>query len=1001
MRTLHLVSHTHWDREWYLTFQQFRLKLVHLVDNLIEILDRDPNYRFFMLDGQTIVLDDYLAMRPERRGDLERLVQAGRIQIGPWFILPDEFLVSPEAIIRNLLLGRRIANTFGACMAVGYIPDPFGHIGQMPQILRGFGIDSASVMRGLADEPCELTWEAPDGSRVLMAYLRDGYGNASSLNPADPQVFTTAVRAMRDSLAPFSASSHLLLLNGTDHMEPSPETAAAIVASAATQPGLDGDILIHSTLPDYLAGLRSTLDLDKLQVVRGELRSSKRTPLLPGVLSTRMWIKQANQACETVLESWAEPFSAWAEWSEDRSGPTRTNSRAQGILKHTSPILRQAWNLLLENHPHDSICGCGIDQIHAEMRPRFDQAHQIGETITQQSLQLIAGRINTTKSAVRTVESSGQVSSALVVFNACGTMCSDVVSATLELPSGGSGFELVDDQGTPLPVQMDGLGGEEMYNAVMSASEFKSALGILANGIVANLAILDMGLTPQGDTVSVELTLSDKSEPDLAACRRGLDLARTCLADPAVKNFHVIAHSPSTVTLVFAALGIPAFGYRTFWVRPRPTGPKPPVRISPMMGFLMKTAGPLAVRLGESQGGKWALARLRPDPASRPPFVIENELFRVEARRDGTLDVLDKRTRVSYPGLNRFVDGSERGDEYNTCPAAADPLIQPRLKSIRVFHGAVEERLEIALDLSLPASLAPGRGERSRQTVLLPITSTARLFNGLPRIDVITKVKNTARDHRLRVHFPAPFSAASGYFDGHFQVVERKVGLPSFDDGWIEQPRPEAPQRAFTSLSDRHSGLTIANRGLPEAEIVTLPGETSEIAVTLLRCVGWLSRSDLSTRKGHAGPGLETPGAQMLGEWTFEYSIIPHSGGTPQDQGWENGFQQAYAFQTGLKAVPTGLHAGGLPSMGAFIQVTPAEFAVSAVKTSEDERGWLVRGVNLSDRTIQAAIRPWKRFASAERINLAEESLGKLEPDAQGTVSLEVKAHEVVTILFS
>ena len=156
MRTLHLVSHTHWDREWYLTFQQFRLRLVHLVDGLLDLLDSNPDYRYFMLDGQTIVLDDYLFMRPEKADIIRAHVRSGRMLIGPWHVLPDEFLVSPEATIRNLLQGDRTARQFGPKMMVGYLPDPFGHVGQMPQILRGFGIETAAFRRGLADEPCEV-----------------------------------------------------------------------------------------------------------------------------------------------------------------------------------------------------------------------------------------------------------------------------------------------------------------------------------------------------------------------------------------------------------------------------------------------------------------------------------------------------------------------------------------------------------------------------------------------------------------------------------------------------------------------------------------------------------------------------------------------------------------------------------------------------------------------------------------------------------------------------
>ena len=149
MKTLHVISHTHWDREWYQTFQQFRLKLVHLIDKLLDILAEDPEFKYFMLDGQTIVLDDYLHMRPEMEETLREHIQSGRILIGPWHILPDMFLVSPEAHIRNLLQGERTTRKFGPKMPIGYIPDPFGHPGQVPQILKGFGIEAAALWRGL------------------------------------------------------------------------------------------------------------------------------------------------------------------------------------------------------------------------------------------------------------------------------------------------------------------------------------------------------------------------------------------------------------------------------------------------------------------------------------------------------------------------------------------------------------------------------------------------------------------------------------------------------------------------------------------------------------------------------------------------------------------------------------------------------------------------------------------------------------------------------------
>jgi alpha-mannosidase len=255
-------------------------------------------------------------------------------------------------------------------------------------------------------------------------------------------------------------------------------------------------------------------------------------------------------------------------------------------------------------------------------------------------------------------------------------------------------------------------------------------------------------------------------------------------------------------------------------------------------------------------------------------------------------------------------------------------------------------------------------------------------------------VNNRARDHRLRVHFPAPFAAGTGAHDGHFEVVERKVGVPAFDETWVEQPRPEVPQRAFTSVTDGSSGLTVANRGLTEVEVLKNAAGNAEIAVTLLRCVGWLSRDDFSTRKGHAGPFLESPGAQMPGAWTFDYSIIPHFGD------WQQAFAQAYAFETPMRLVCTGLHSGTLPVSGSFVQVEPATFVVSAVKQSEAGDGWLVRGYNITGEALRVTLKPWKPFKKVEQVNLAEEEQVSLKPEKNGRVTIPVRGHEIVSVLF-
>jgi mannosylglycerate hydrolase len=992
MRTLHLISHTHWDREWYLTFQQFRLKLVHLIDGLLDILDHDKNYEHFMLDGQTILLDDYLLMRPEREADLRKYIRNGRILVGPWHILPDEFLVSPEATIRNLLQGERTRRKFGPKMMVGYIPDPFGHIGQMPQILRGFGIETACVQRGLSDEPCEFWWESPDGSRVFMAYLRDGYGNAALLSASEPERFTALVRQVRDNLVPHSGADHLLLMYGTDHMEPPPETSRAI---AYAQGKLDGDRLIHSTLPAYLAAVQESLRKSghPLPVVTGELRQCKRSHLLPGVLSARMWIKQRNRACETLMEKWVEPFSTFAHHIQFANPSTfkPSNVSKSADLQATAPIIRQAWRLLMENHPHDSICGCSIDQVHEEMKVRFDQVEQIGEEITKQSLEALAAAVNVSTNRKSSIEN---LKLAIVVFNPTSGPRTDFVTARAEFQGG---FEIVDEQGKFLPYQMLGSGSQDLINAVMSKKELKSGLSTIHEGRILGKVIHEVAIQRQGSQVNLEVILADSGELDLTTWENSMREVQALLADPTVTTFHPRAHSIPAAEFIFTAKEVPGNGYKTFWLRPVPSSPAQPVKVGAIVRFLMPLASHLA-RLP-------FLERLLTRPKSaRPPYVIENEYFHVEASpADGTLTVKDKLTGAIYRGLNRFLDGGDRGDEYNYSPPPSDPQPAARIRSVVLHSGPVQQTLELQLELKTPAELAPDRRSRSRQTVALPITSLVTLSAGVPRLDVRTEINNLARDHRLRVHFPAPFAATEADYDGHFELVRRPIGLPKFDETWVEQPRPEKPQRIFTDVSAGKIGLMIANRGLPEVEVMKRSDGNVEIALTLLRGINWISRDDFEGRQGHAGPMTSTPGAQMIGRWMFDYSIIPYAAGQDSIPLYD----QAYAFDAPMRTVSTGLHAGQYPASGSFVSVEPREFIISAIKPAEasaegrgDGHGWLVRGYNLTSEKIQVTLKPWKPFEKVERVNLAEEKLATLKPEKDGRVTVNARGHEIVSVMF-
>src|SRR5882757_9827867 len=216
-RAMHLVPHTHWDREWYEPFQRFRLRLVDLLDDVLDRAEEDSRFHF-TLDGQMAAVDDYLEVREENRDRIAALVRSGQLAVGPWQILLDEFLVSGENIVRNLELGWARAQELGGAMPVGYLPDEFGHCAQMPQILAAAGFEHACLWRGVPAgvEGHAFRWEAPDGSRVRVEYLADGYGNARELF-ADPARFAQRAAALERQLRPAFGAEPVLGMYGTDH----------------------------------------------------------------------------------------------------------------------------------------------------------------------------------------------------------------------------------------------------------------------------------------------------------------------------------------------------------------------------------------------------------------------------------------------------------------------------------------------------------------------------------------------------------------------------------------------------------------------------------------------------------------------------------------------------------------------------------------------------------------------------------------------------------------
>lgn len=932
---LHVVSHTHWDREWYSPFQQYRQRLVRLTDRLLDLMERNPEFRYFVFDGQAIILEDYFAIRPENRERFKTLVQSGRIEIGPWYVLPDEFLVSAEALIRNLQIGHRVAGEHGGVMKVGYVPDSFGHIAQMPQVLRGCNIDNFVFARGLGDEEerlgTEFLWIAPDGNRVLAIYQLDGYCNGAALGfegLGDHAGDTPRLDMLTDRLhqeiakiggmakAASDGTKHILINNGCDHEEPQPELPRLLNYANAVLKEVAAE---QTTFSRFIATLRrSGLSFPNHS---GELHGSKRHYILSGVLSSRVYLKQQNDACETLLAHLAEPLATLA-WL--RAG-----------VNHGAGFLNHAWKVLLHNHPHDSICGCSIDAVHREMLPRFDEARQIGENVVEAALETLAQRVRRPSSAADYPN--------FIVTNSLAASRREVMRTLVILPAGRMSkmLAVVDGNNQPLPTEV------VRSWPISSRDDYR----------------LPEALAKLGQTMGKHPLTFESKRAQL-------------LQDRATFRLDSRQHDKSWQVAEFEFLTpeLAPMSYRTFSVRSLAPDQIKPSASTP------SEATPAGVQVkGSVVENQYLRAKFYPDGSF--------DLF----------DKIGKRQYQRCHVFEDVEDVGDEYD-YSPAPKSQAIWSRGKKGKLRVVHrSTLAAEIEVAMTLPLPAEFvrdSSSKAARSKKLVPCPLTIRFSITATSPYVAVRTTFQNLVRDHRLRVHVPVPIATNNSLAGQQFYVIERPLKKSS-GKNWLQPPSPTEPMQQFCAVEDRKGGLAILTQGLYEYE-ARREGKGTALILTLMRAVGWLSRGDLATRPKHAGPAFPTPEAQCQGTQVFDYAIMPYNGNWEKAHlpMWAQRFRVPL-----LEKICHGAVTGSpLPPDFSLFRLEPDSLTVTAVKKCDHRDTVLVRLYNASSQRVRGKLFWGLPVTHAWKVNLLEERLEEVTVFSNARVDLDCPAWRIATM---
>jgi mannosylglycerate hydrolase len=759
-RRVAVVVQTHWDREWYFTHQAFVARLLQVMSKVATQLD-DGALEQFLFDGQTAAFEDLCTYgEPELVARIRTLAREGRIVLGPWYVMADEFLVQGESLLRNLEIGIKDATDAGNCQRVGYLPDTFGHVGQMPQLLVNFGIDSAVMWRGVDSDVAEFDWVSPDGSRVGAIYLTEGYYQ----HPLNVVEWRAALEKYLRTIAPRALSNELLLTQGGDHLQSVDVLAARIEEFNHSQSTF---VLAQTTLQAHAEAALSGTEGRRAPLM-GALRDNKRAFVLPDVLSTRRYLKRLNQAAEDRLLKLIEPL--FVQLRDAACAPQK--------------YLDDTWRMVVQNQAHDSVCGCSVDAVHREMQTRYAQLEERFHALTACALS-DAGLVNLAQHAQHTGEQGDAVFSDDTVFTVFNPLVKSrggvhIVSLFLKGP-----------QRTSLRIQSMSKQGE-VHGGFIPCQIVSATEAAMFRSPVDDFPERFPGFR-------YEVAISHNWRGAEAQVFRVLDS---------------VDESPSNPVMV-----------------------------------------------------------------EQSALSIENARFRVLLDAQHRLVVRNKLTAEET--TLSLLHELDAGDSYNYSPPAQQvQTVLGTFAHIGTQAGLLVQQMTVAVKMDVAASLSKDRSGAIAHRTMNHGTLQLRLRNDANTVDVTLDWQNNARDQRTRLLMSLPADVSDTSADAAFDWVRYPVRYAEYPTAVTRQEMPVVVNPTLSAV--QAGALLFCHRAMQEYEVVKRADVESEttrkqhLAITMIRSVGWMSRRDLVTRGVGAGPDMETPDAQCVGELgrqRFEFQL--------------------------------------------------------------------------------------------------------------------------------